>query len=229
MQARNEPPSMPREGLHKYPKVVMAAGIIWIVVGAAILLSLLLVLLTQFDAIINAASGKAEAVAVGVVTGGLFGGVVGAFFLYEGVASIRGTVPSTLGIAIGSILLAIGLIVYRMDFSSLTDAALHLITPAGLSVAGILALIGRGQYEEWYRQERRRQQSRLPVLVYFQNGWFGIVSALSLGLSMNLLHKMVSRPNQDEAALLDEHLELAALLMRVVGDCRQFAGDAGNP
>lgn len=99
---------------------------------------------------------------MGAALGSAFSGIVGGFFLYEGVQCISGKVPSTVGIAVGSILLAGGLAFYGMGFTNLTDTVLSLVTPAGLIVAGILALIGRGQYEEWHRHEhRQRQQARV--------------------------------------------------------------------
>ena len=107
MQNTGDPSLSSSPNLHQYPKTVTAAGIVWIIIGAGILANLPVFLLPKLNLIAIANPGNRAVVVLGVVVGGLFQGVLGGFFLHEGISSCRGTIPSTVGIAVGSFLCAL--------------------------------------------------------------------------------------------------------------------------
>jgi hypothetical protein len=140
-----------------FPKMVSAAGIIWIVFGGLIL--------------VTAAFGLIRALAMAPTTrggGALFGGAVcavafiafiGGAFLFVGVQSVRGTAADTLGNGIGSIILGALLLLVTM-FALMFDpvtGGVYLLSGGGLVAAGVLALVGRADYNLWKRSQGRRR------------------------------------------------------------------------
>jgi len=106
----------------RYPKAVYAAGVIWIVIGALILLNAavnLVVGLTQMGAVpavkgpgIPQGPGPAQgppggAVATTGVCPAVMGLLFGVAFVHAGLQSTKGTARDTLGNAIGSIIIAL--------------------------------------------------------------------------------------------------------------------------
>jgi len=151
-----------------FPRTVMAAGIIWITVGCLILLNMLMLLLLTFG---PAAEGWREADAARSALMGLLLGLFGAAFIHVGVQSVRGTAHDTLGNGIGSIIFGLlqggyasTLILGGLALgAALGGAALIIVFLAGISMlastallaAGVLALIGRQEYKDWRKWQKR--------------------------------------------------------------------------
>jgi hypothetical protein len=147
------------ENLVAYPVTVKAAGIVWIIFGTLILVNMLVLVVLMS---LLAARAHAGAVAASGVCVGLFLGAFGAAFILVGVQSVRGTAPGTLGNGIGSIGFGLFNIVYGMtlaDDGHLIQSGIALIGGAGLLAAGVLALVGRGQYMAWRRAARPPRKS----------------------------------------------------------------------
>ena len=163
MQDTGDPSPLPSPNWHRYPKTIMAVGIVWIIIGAGILADLPMSLLSQFSLLAEAHPGGREVFFVVIVAGGLFRGVVGCFFLYEGISSCRGTIPSTVGIAVGSLLCALiffGLGLFRPEPDRGYEGALQFSAALVLFVAGVLALVGRAQYDVWWKAHRHDRRKR---------------------------------------------------------------------
>lgn len=124
----------------KFPGIVMAAGIIWIIFGGLILMSLLAVAVL-IPILVRGVDAGAALAGLASVAGclGLFGGV----FVMVGVQTVRGTAKDTMGNGVGSILFGL---LNGMNFD-LQGGGLGL----ALVVAGILAIVGRADYKEWRR------------------------------------------------------------------------------
>jgi hypothetical protein len=153
--------SSPSPSLPRFPPTVRTAGIVWIVLGSGILINGIVLLVRQLGAGLDADSGSAEAALFGAVVGQLFQGVIGAVFLYEGIECCRGTIPSTVGIAVGSILFAliyVGIALFYAEARQGYRVALVFIPAVGLFVAGVLAFAGRTQYDAWWQVRRRERE-----------------------------------------------------------------------
>lgn len=159
-----ETPVSPAPNPRAYPAMVTLAGVIWIVVGAGIVGNFVLALLLGIGMEHGMGSGStALHPLVPMIVDGLFQAVVGGFFLYEGACICRGTVPSTVGVAIGSILFAavfVGMAVFLPDLQKGYQAILPWIVAAGLIVAGTLALRGRAAYDTWWKMQHRQRSKR---------------------------------------------------------------------
>ena len=135
----------------KFPGIVLAAGIIWIVVGSAILLATVLAVLVS---VLIRGEGSAESLFLWCWVGVCFSPFGGAF-LFVGVQTVRGTAPDTLGNGIGSII-----------FSGLfgwLDLTQPICWPGlALIVAGVLALVGRSQYKVWRKARKAKLACQLP-------------------------------------------------------------------
>ena len=143
-----------------FPGTVTAAGVIWIVYGCLVLLSLAATLFVIF---VLAANANVPAQANGAAVGGLVGadscamviyGLIAAAFLFVGVQSVRGTARDTLGNGVGSIILGVlglGVVGLNAAFGQFLQAAGVVVGAALLLTAGILALVGRSQYRLWKR------------------------------------------------------------------------------
>jgi hypothetical protein len=157
MQETDYPCSPPSPHQHKYPKTVRAAGSIWIFFGCVIIANGLMVLLPAFGLVGDMDSGNAGGALVGKLVGGLFQGVIGGFFLYEGIESCRGTISTTVGIAVGSIgiaLIFVAIAVFQPVRYEGVSSALLFIPAGGLLVAGVLGLMGQVQYDAWWKVHR---------------------------------------------------------------------------
>jgi len=145
-----------------FPATVMAAGIIWIVLGTILVLALLIglvgvVIVTQ------GRQEKGEVVFGGLCTG-LFIGLIGGAFIFVGIQSVLGSARDTLGNGIGSIIFGVlnggagmGQILTREYFQS----AISFLCGVGLLTAGVLALVGREQYKAWRRAQRPRRRRKV--------------------------------------------------------------------
>ena len=116
----------------EFPNSVTIAGIIWIVNGAIVLLTMLALV----AAVLIQATGPREVDVFGEVANLLFFLLVGGVFIHVGVDSVRGKAKDTLGNGIGSLAFAV-------------IAVLGLISAIGLLTAGVLALVGRAEYRAW--------------------------------------------------------------------------------
>jgi hypothetical protein len=151
------------------PTSVRSAGIIWIVFGALLLLNVLLLVLITL-----AAGGDVGAVICGGA-GGILVGLFGAAFIFVGVQTVRGTAADTLGNGIGSIIF--GLLNFSCGLGSLPvainpptagagvafgiQAGIGFLSGAGLLIAGILALVGRGGYKTWRKALKAKREADL--------------------------------------------------------------------
>jgi len=158
MAHTSDPSSLPAPSPPRFPASVRAAGIIWIVFGAGII-NVIPVLLRTFGIGLEADADKTAP--IGPILQGLFQGVIGGFFLYEGIATCRGALPSTVGVAIGSFLFALVYVAFGIFEAAARQGyylVLMFILVAGLLVAGVLALAGRAQYDAWYTARRRQRE-----------------------------------------------------------------------
>jgi hypothetical protein len=148
-----------------YPGTVLAAGIIWIVLGGLILLNLPVLLLSWLRRAAEAGPDRGGII-IEAVFGGLFVAAVGGFFLYEGVQTVRRRLPDPLGIAVGSILLALiylGFVFTEAEARRLDFAFAYggVVAAVAFLSAGTLALLGRAKHQSWRRtltaiSQRRR-------------------------------------------------------------------------
>ena len=110
----------------------------------------------------NAGGQAGGPLLAGSVCGALFAGLIGAVFIQEGVRGVRGTLRDTLGtgiasIAFGVLILAVAAIV--VIAGGVLQGAFAGMVGAMLVAAGVLALVGRGQYGVW-RQWQKAQKDR---------------------------------------------------------------------
>jgi hypothetical protein len=134
----------------KFPGVVLAAGIVWIVLGGIILYQGVagLVLFADDTARIGGVADqplqeRARGFGASLV---LFGGA----FILAGILSVLGAATDTLGKGIGSILT--GVFVAVMVGGPSLDIRGGGIG-VGLVVAGLLALVGRSEYLAWRKSQ----------------------------------------------------------------------------
>jgi len=161
--AKGDPIVIPTPAPPRYPATVRTAGILWIVMGASVLTNLLLVIVFKIGLVTFAGTGSADAAVIGSVLGGLFQGVVGGIFLYEGIESCRGTIPSSVGLAVGSFLAAIifgGIAIGQPALWPKSVCVAMALPALGFFVAGVLALRGRAQYEAWWKDRSRQHAAR---------------------------------------------------------------------
>jgi hypothetical protein len=128
--------------------------------GAGIFASLLLDVLFKVGLGAFADSRAPEAALIGTVVGGLFQGVVGAVLFYEGIEICRGTIPSSVGLAVGSFLSAMicaGIAIFQPAPWEVALAALVSLPAVAFLVAGVLASLGRAQYDAWWKAQSRQR------------------------------------------------------------------------
>jgi hypothetical protein len=140
-----------------YPKLVSTAGVIWIVFGGLILLNGAYALLRL---LVLSPTVRAPGAFIGgaLCTAG-FIAFVGGAFLFVGVQSVRGTAPGTLGNGIGSIILGALVLLFAI-LALLVDpvtAGINLLSAGGLITAGVLALVGRADYDLWKKSQKYRR------------------------------------------------------------------------
>ena len=131
----------------KFPGVVLAAGITWIVLGGIILYQGVVGLALFADdtarfrgvALDPPMQDRVRGFGAGLI---LFGGA----FILAGILSVRGAASDTLGKGIGSILSGVFVAVIIGGPSlDIRGGGIGV----GLVVAGILALVGRSEYLAW--------------------------------------------------------------------------------
>src|SRR5262245_32072096 len=89
-----------------YPPVIMLTGFLWVFVGVAVIANFAHLLIVTVSEENTWNPGRMTANALASLVGGLLQAGLGGFFTYEGGAVCRGAVPSTAGVATGSILFA---------------------------------------------------------------------------------------------------------------------------
>jgi hypothetical protein len=164
----SKPSSSPSPDLPKYPPLVRAAAIIWIAVGAGALLNVVLVVAAAFGEVPGADAATTQVALLKAAVGGLFQAVVGGVFLYEGIETCRGTIPSTVPISVGSLLLAlilVGIVFFLPETTREYHPVLLVIPAAGLLVAAVLGLLGGNQYEQWWKVRSRVRAKRPPEVM----------------------------------------------------------------
>jgi hypothetical protein len=142
---------------HPYPWMVTVAGVIWIVMGSGIILNLVLLVLGT-----GRAPGVSKPDTVSLVVMGTFLGMVGCYFHYEGICIYRGTIPDMMSVTIGSFAFAalyVGLGLLLPGPQRGIDAILPWIVAALLVVAGILALVSRTPYDDWWKWEHHQRDT----------------------------------------------------------------------
>ena len=135
----------------KFPRVVKAAGIIWIVVGGLILVVTLALVI---DVLVLGHGPDGMVGAAVVFTGpclALLGGVVLTF----GVRTVRGRAGYMLAKGVASIIF--GVLLGGPELVSLNPVAACFFLP--LFVPGILALVGRADYKAWRNSRKSRAAS----------------------------------------------------------------------
>ena len=138
-----------------------AAGVLWIVFGAITVVNVavgVLLVMAAAGGIGGLGSQGGPLLCVSVLLT-LFGAV----FVHVGVQSVRGTARDTLGNGVGSLIF--GLFqsaggVLRISQGDVVMAGVGLLSAAGLLAAGVLALVGRGQYKAWRRAQRAERDRR---------------------------------------------------------------------
>jgi hypothetical protein len=136
---------------------------LWIAVGTAVIAHFAYLLIVTVSEENTWDPGKMTVHALASLVGGLFQAGIGGFFLYEGIAVCRGAVPSTAGVAAGSLLFAgvfVGMALYLPQEDQSFRMVLPWIVAAVLLAAGALVLINRRQYEAWWKA-KSRQASRV--------------------------------------------------------------------
>lgn len=153
-----------------FPGTVMTAGVLWIVFGSLVLLGLLLAVVgVALASMRMGPPNNNEGAMMVMACGGLFFGLVGGGFLLVGVQTVRGTARDVLGNGIGSIvisLLVMGLGVFpivatldRGPPGPMLVGVFYVVVGLVLTLAGVLALSGRGDYRAW-RRHRNDSRSR---------------------------------------------------------------------
>jgi hypothetical protein len=160
-----EPPPLSPPNLTAYPRTVGAAAILWIIVGTSALLNACLVVVAAVSEAPGTGEVTSQIAFLSAIVSGLFQAVVGGVFLYEGVESFRGTIPSTVPISVGSVLLALILVAVVLivpETARGSHPAVLVVLAAGLLVAGVLGLLGGNHYERWWKARSRSRVRRLP-------------------------------------------------------------------
>jgi hypothetical protein len=141
----------------KYPGSVLAAAIVWIAIGTATVFNAAWMIVVVFGWFPGSEAATSQSLLFTVVATGAFQAVVGGVFLYEGIETCRGALPSIVGIAIGSLLLSLillGSIFFRPGLTRV-HAAVAVLVAVALFVAAILALRGASPYERWWKARHR--------------------------------------------------------------------------
>lgn len=145
-----------------FPGNVHAAGIIWIVFGGLVLLSLSLVGLRFLESELEPQE------ATGLVCSSIFLLLFGAVFVHVGVQSVKGTAKDTIQNGIGSILFGVlylgyGITTLNSPFFEGAEAmravavGINLLCSVALFAAGILGIVGRQDYKDWRQANRPRE------------------------------------------------------------------------
>jgi hypothetical protein len=144
---------------------VTAAGIIWIVFGSLSVLGAIFQLILAFAGGKGGAQDRASP--AGQTPGALCGALFGAVFIHVGLQSIRGNAKDVLGNAIGSIIFGvlytgIGgiLIIFTGESVLIITAVLLFLLALALYSAGVLALVGRSDYQAFRRATDRPRKRR---------------------------------------------------------------------
>jgi fucose 4-O-acetylase-like acetyltransferase len=136
-----------------FPKTVSIAGIIWIVFGGWIILIAGLVYAVERPGATFPLS--------------MWGFIFGAAFVYVGVHTVRGTARAMGGNGVGSIVLAVLILIHLFSVvvalpnqkdailvASIIDAGMATVGAVGFLAAGVLALLGRENYRAWLRAQK---------------------------------------------------------------------------
>lgn len=145
----------------RFPTMVSIAGVMWIIFGALIVVSLIINLLLLND--VRPARGNDEAVAGGRICGLVFFGLFGFAFIRGGFQSMNGSAKDTMGNSIGSIVLSLlfaAVAIFGLAKGDPATGIGGLIFALGLFTPGLLALIARADYLDWKKSGRRRKGSR---------------------------------------------------------------------
>jgi hypothetical protein len=163
----------------KSPQTVTTAGIIWIVVGSLILLNglvtLLLALTIPAPGKGGAARNPATDVVIGLASGMLCLGLFGAVFLHVGIQTVRGAAQDSLGNGIGSIafgILDLGVTVFLAFAKRIIESGISFVFACALLTAGVLALVGRAEYQTWRRFQKAARNAR-------EAAWWGLKPPLN--------------------------------------------------
>jgi hypothetical protein len=167
-----DPPERDYLAAASFPAVVRAAGIIWIVIGCILVLNAGLIVV-QAGTAAAGAPRDAGPTAAGGACSAILVGLFAAAFIFVGVQSINGTARDTLGNAIGSLVFGVlnmgwGVVVAGfgamlsgrqgdMSVVAVLLGGIGMVAGGALTVAGILALVGRGQYRAWRQAQKARR------------------------------------------------------------------------
>jgi hypothetical protein len=159
-----------------FPQKVKVAGLIWLTVGGLILVGAVV-----SSVLILGGSGDHPGKAPGAGCVGVLQLLVGLVFLHVGNQTVRGTARDTLGNGIGSLIFGLISLVYggfmivavvvtlagRVKEDAVPVmvafgivAVLGIVAGLGLLLAGILALVGRDDYQAWRREHAPRPKRR---------------------------------------------------------------------
>jgi hypothetical protein len=163
-----------------YPWQVTAAGVIWVVLGALILFltGLMLVSAVSRPGGANAGGQNNGAISSGLLTWLGCMAVFGASLMLVGVHSIRGTLRNlgtNIVLSFGLSLLYLGPVIVKVAGGQFIQPGVGRIILTGVDVligvlllaAGLLALMGRRQYEQWRKMSSTRltrfYKQKLPI------------------------------------------------------------------
>ena len=145
-----------------YPPAILVAGLLWVFVGVSVIAEFVYLLVATVADENTWDPRRITARAIASLVGGLFRLAVGGFFLHEAVAVFRGTIPSTVGLATGSVLFAavfVGMALFLVQDDHLIRRVIPCLAAAVLLAAGALALMGRRNYEAWWKAKSREASS----------------------------------------------------------------------
>lgn len=150
-----------------YPTTARIAGILWIIFGGLFLLNVLVLL--RF--MLRVAGG--DFAVPGMACGGLIIGLFGGGFIFMGVQTVRGTARDTLDRGIGSIIFSLlnfgwgavnaggGELLATIGLrggGEMLATGIGLLAGVGFLMAGVLALLGRGDYKTWRKAQKARRE-----------------------------------------------------------------------
>lgn len=151
MEPVSPEPASPAEP--KFPGVMMAAGIIWIIVGGLSLVGMLAVVISALVRGQDAWAAFQRLPYTPFLPMAVF---FDTMLLLYGVQTVRGTPANTLGYGVMSIVIGLMFGSQSLVFQNGGVGGWLALVGLALLVAGILALVGRSDYKTWCKAHAAR-------------------------------------------------------------------------